>query len=211
MKATTGRFCQISTVMTGGKGLTRGAEPLLRRNADQPDRGVNHAIVGWKSVLQSTPAMTGAIMSGKSMTVRITPMARIREVTRRASPMPRMNSTTIGRDDEDQCDAQAVEECRVDQQLPVVLPAEPDRAAVRDRHVPAVQTEPERIEQRVDGGQQEKEDRRGRERGARPDGRRCGVAPRRGPRLLSGHPRTALLAVSVRPPSLSPGRQPSGR
>src|SRR5919112_570668 len=39
-------------------------------------------------------------------------------------------------------------------------PAEPDGSTVRDRHVPTVETEPERIEERVDGGQQEKEDRR---------------------------------------------------
>src|SRR5262249_1760665 len=49
---------------------------------------------------------------------------------------------------------------RVDQELAIVSPANPDRPAVRNGHVPTVKTEPERIEEGVDGGQEEEEDGR---------------------------------------------------
>ena len=91
--------------------------------------------------------------------------------------MPRMNSTTTAETTKMRVTRRLLRNAGLIQKLPVVLAADPDRPAVRDRHVPTVETEPERIEQRVDGGQQQKEDRRGEEEQRDRAARRCGAAP----------------------------------
>ena len=97
--------------------------------------------------------------------------------------MPRMNSTTMAETTKMRVTRRLLRNAGLIRSG--VLPAEPDGSTVRDRHVPTVETEPERIEERgVDRRSTRERGPPAQETATRRAARRCDAAPGREQRLF---------------------------